>query len=260
MNLKIVNDNGDELPLPGWMLSEPDLKRRLGVEKRFGKAGGYITGDRETDARSLTLETDFTGRTDAEYKAQFDEFLRIVDKRFFPYFIIDLDNDIRFEAEFQRMSPNVQKGMEQRWAGIAIDLIMIESYWEDLVATEESSPSTGTPSGGTLSAENTGSVETFPIITISPTANNNAFTLFNNTIEDLISIGSSGFVPGTTITIDAQEGTVLLSDGTTSTDIDFTVADGTGFFVLAPGVNEIEYTSSFGSADITIEWRNRQPY
>jgi len=260
MNLKITNDNGDELLLPGWMLSEASLDRRLGIEKRFGKAGGRVTGDREIDARRYTLETDFTSTDDTGYHKQFDDFLRIVDKRFFPYFLIDTDNNRRFEVEFSKISAPVKKGMEKRHAGIKIDLIMVESYWEDLLETEVSSPSALTPSGGTLSANNLGAVEAYPIITISPAANNSAFTLFNNTIEDLISIGSTAFVPGTTITIDAQLGTVKISDGTTETDISFTVSDGTGFFSLASGVNVIEYESSFGSADITITWRNRYAY
>jgi len=259
MNLKIINSD-TELIISDWMLSEPALERRLGIQERFAKPGGYITGDRETKARNFSVERDIASMTDSEYTSFMSSLVNVFDKTKTPFFLVDTDNDRRVEIELSRITPATKKGLEMKLTPIKLSLIMIESYWEDLTAIESSSGSGGLATGETLIISNTGVVNIYPVITLSPYSNNSAFSLINNTTNDIITIGSTAFVPGTELEIDAQEGTLYLSDGTTRTEISSAIADGSGFFFIAPGDNTISYDSVFGNINITISYRIRYAF
>ena len=260
MKLEIRNQEPNTLAIPKWKLSEPDLRRRVGEADRFGKNGVYLTGDRKYAERRTTLETDIFAKQDSSFIAKYDEIVDIIDERFNPYYLVDTDNSRRIEFELLKINPSDVKGMEKRHTPIRLDILLPETAWEDLTETTEISPSAGTASGEMLTVNNTGQIETYPVITITPTANNSAFTLFNNTTEDLITIGSNSFVPGTTLEIDAINGNLFLDNGVSKIEISSAIVDGTGFFSLARGQNIIQYDSNFGAVNITIAWRNRFLY
>lgn len=261
MKLKIVNSNNDELLIPLFKLAESSLSRRIGLSQRFGKHGGFITGDRKYSGRKSVLIGNIHAikgiSNDSEFINQYKELIEILDERFNPYFLIDTDNNRRIEFDFDRFAPSTSPGLEKISSEFRLQLIFPEVAWEDINETTEASPSGGTATGETLEVDNTGQMEAFPVITVVPSGVNTAFTLFNNTTEDLISIGSNNFVPGTKMIIDAINGTLILDDTISQTEISVAIADGTGFFTLARGQNVIEYESVFGSVDITIKYRNR---
>lgn len=260
MKLEIQNSSGgDNFPIPNYRFSEGSLNRRIGAEERFGKHGAFLSGDRKWKARKTSLIGDINAKTDAEFIAEAAKLVEILDERFNPYFIVDTENNRRIEFDLDVLNPGGGEALTKRLEKMVMRIILPEVAWEDIDETVETSPSSLTDTGETISVENKGQLETYPIITIIPTAKNTAFTIFNNTIDDLISIGSGGFTVGTTIEINGlvTNGEVLLDDGNTTTEISSAVADRTGFFVLAKGVNEIEYESAFGKVDIEIRWRNR---
>ena len=256
MKLEIRNNNGDVHPIPKYKFDEGSLDRRVGITERFGKDGGFAAGDRKWKGRTTSLTHTISGKDDAEFNEELIKLVKILDDRFNPYFIVDTKSNRRMEFELLKFDLTGRPGLE-RHRDIRLRIFLPEVAWEDLTETIETSPSSGTASGESVEVNNTGQIETYPVIIIAPTAKNSDFTLFNDSIEDLITIGSNAFTVGTTIEIDAINGTVFLDDGTTRIEISSSVADGTGFFVLARGINVISYESPFGNVDIQIIFRNR---
>ncbi len=263
MKLKIVNsaDPVQELLIPLFKLGELSLERRIGISQRFGKHGGFVTGDRKYSARKSSLIGNIHAlkgiANDTAFINQYKAIIEILDDRFNPYFLVDTDNDRRIEFEFDRFTPRTDQGLEKILSEFRLDLIFPEATWEDIDTTEVTSPSGGTATGEKLNPSNTGQLETYPVITVTALTTNSGFTLFNNTTEDLITVGSNNFVLGVTMEIDGINGEIFLDDTISRTEISSSIVDGTGFFSLARGINEIEYVSAFGAVDIAIEFRNR---
>ncbi len=260
MKLELRNDDGEVLDLATplkWMANEPPLTRRVGLQQRFGKPGGFITGDRRAGTRRITLQSDITGENDPAYLLQLADIVKIFEPRVAPYFLVDTDNDRRAEVELDSITPQAVRGTERRHSPIQLTLIMVETYWEDLIEKEDESGTGGIVTGETFNIDNEGEVDLFPIFEITPTANNSAFSIFNNTTNDIITVGSTAFVPGTTLIIDSQEGSVVLDNGSTQIEISSAIGRGTGFLFLAPGVNTLQYESAFGAVNITTKFRQR---
>jgi len=257
MKLEIRNQQPSTFPIPEYRFLEGALKRRIGVTERFGKAGSFLAGDRQWAGRTTSLIGDINDTTDAGFIAEFAKLVEIFDNRFNPYFVVDTENDRRIEVELDTLNPSGGEALVKKLTNVRMRLFLPEVAWEDLDEKTETSPSAGTGTGETIEVTNGGQLETYPVITVVPIAKNTKFTLFNNTIEDLITIQSNAFTVGTSIEIDAINGTVFLNDGTTRTEISSSVADRTGFFFLARGLNVISYESPFGKVDISIAFRNR---
>lgn len=266
MNLKITNSENEELILKdltngkGWHLSEPALRKRVGVQQRYGRPGGYVTGDREVSSRSLTLRQTLTAQENDTYLESMDRIVNIFDPLKAPFFLTNTDTGRRTEVELQGVTPTSSDGLEMRVTAVAIELIMVESYWEDETSQVVESESGGTASGDILECENEGSGYAWPIITVEALASNSLFTLFNETTQDLITVSTSLFSVGDIIAIDCQNGTIILESNGRTTDISSAIADGTGFLYLQPGENEIKYESAFGAVNISIEWRSRYAF
>lgn len=259
MNLKIINSE-TELLCPGWMLKEAPIKKRIDVQQRFGKPGATVSGDREISSRPISLDTDITAESDPEYISKMGDIVRIFDKNKSPYFLVDTDNDRECEVELDQIVPSSQQGLEMIWTPVRVDLVMVESFWEDSAATEVESESAGLATGESLQCENIGDVDCYPIIAIMPQSINSAFSLINNTTNDILTIGTNSFVPGISMIVDCQLGEIYLDDGTSQIEISASIADGSGFLFLAPGINDIQYDSSFDNIDITIEFKNRYAF
>jgi phage-related protein len=254
LELKTLTNN------KSWRISNPALDRRVNVQNRYGKPGGFVIGDRETGARNLVIKGDLTATTDAIYRQKIRQIVSIFSLGARPYFLIDVDNDRRCEIELSRINADYSDGLEMRVVPVSIDCVMLDAYWEDITEVLVESESAGLATGETLVCNNEGDVNTYPVIEITPSAANSAFSLFNNTTDSVTTIGSSAFVPGTTITIDSRNGEIFLSDGVSQVEISSSLADGTGFMFLQPGTNSIEYDSAFGSVDIAIKYRQRYAF
>ena len=244
----------------GYGLSEPPLIRRVSLQSRFGKPGAFAIGDKRVGARPLTLQTDITGITDSEYTAQLSNIVKIFDLEKQPWFLENTDASRRTKVELLSITPSPQVGMEKRHAPLRIELSMIDGFWEDLTLQSESSPSGGTASGETISVPNEGDDNSYPLIIVTPTDSNSNFSILNNTTSDIITIGSTAFVVGTTLEIDSRDGLLLLNDGNTKTEISFAIADGTGFMFLTPGTNVLQYDSNFGAVDIQVDYRQQYAF
>jgi len=257
MRLQLSNVD-DSLLLPGWTYNVSAFKKRSGIQQRFGQDGAWISGDQKISSRTLTLNHEIAAVSDTDYDAQIAAITAILYDDLSPFYFSDLDAGMRALVELDSINPTWQKGLEKRLASIQISLIMLDAYFENINVSTQNW--TGATPNSTFNINNVSAVDVYPIITITPAANNLLFSIVNQTTQDSISISSAAFVPGTTITIDSQLGTVYLDDGITQTEISSAVGDGTGFFYLDRGNNVLQYQSLYGNADIVITYRPRYAF
>lgn len=258
MQLKIVNSNAGEYLFTGWTMDTSNLKRRLGVQQRYGRDGGFLTGDKKVSTRTIQLQHEITATNDTDYNTQIQNIHGIFYDDYAPFYLIDTDRNIRAEIELDSIAENWSKGVERRLVSITINLILLESYFENLNAT--SVVWTNAATGNTKLITNVGAVDAYPFITITPATNNPEFHIINQRTQDKISIGTIAFIAGTTIEIDCINGTVYLDNGITRTEISSAIGDGTGFFYFDLGDNTLEYQSPYSNADLTIEYRPRYAF
>ena len=134
---------------------------------------------------------------------------------------------------------------------------MPDAFWESTDAKVYDSPSAGMDSGDEMTVVNDGVIEAYPILIFTAVDANQNFTLLNTTTGGVLTIGSNAFVPGTTITVDCQNGTVYLSDGISRAEISSAMADNTGYPFFQPGGNVLRYDSAFWAIGLHVEFRER---
>lgn len=261
MNLFIDNSAGDsyELKTPKkWLIDVSSLRARVTQQKRYGKAGANIMGDRNYDARTIKLSTDITGQIDSTIIDLVNEIFSLLTPDKLPCYLRDADNARRAKIEITEFDPRVSRdGMEYKWHVLTIPLIMPDVFWESTAETEIDSPSAGIDSGETLTIQNDGVAEAYPVILVTCVDSNSNFSLINDTTGGIITIGSNAFVPGTSIEIDCQNGTIYLSDGISRAEISSAMADNTGYLFFQPGENILRYDSAFGAIGLNITFRER---
>lgn len=236
-------------------------RRRAGVEKRYGKSGGKVTGDRQVDARDIKINFNNVSENDTAYIAKLEELLGIfrLDKE--PFYLEDIDNNRRCEVELSSLNDRpVAEGLELRVGDNNIDLIMLDGHWEDLDETIVGSDSNGLANGESITVTNDANVECYPIFTIAPYMDNSEFSIINNTTGALFTLSTAGFIVGTEFIVNGQTGKIFLSDGISQTELSSALVDGSGIINFVPGENQILYESIFGAVDVQIEFRRRYAF
>jgi len=258
MHLKIQNNVPADLVLTGWTMSTGAFKRRIGVQQRYGRDGAYISGDRKVSSRTIQLSHDLSAENDTDYTTQIEAIMGIFYDDSAPFYLVDTDRNVRAEIELDSINEVWSKGTEKRVVTVTINLILLESYFENYnVGTVVWA---NAANNSTKLITNVGAADVFPVITIVAQGNNFEFSIINQRTLDTIKIGTNLFVLGTTITIDCQNGTVYIDDTITRTEISSAIGDGTGFIYLDLGDNTLQYQSVYGNADITIEYRPRYAF
>lgn len=243
------------------------FRRRVGLQPRFGKDGGAVTGDKKVDARNISLSWNVVQQADIDYITELSELFAIFRDDKSPYYLVDTDNNRRAQVELESLSDRpASEGTFFRIGENTIELIMLDAYWEDLDLQTASAGTSALSNGGNLIVDNSSdtspniAAECFPVFSIIPTEANSEFTITNSTTGALFTISTAAFVPGTELEIDCQFGTVFLDDGVSSVELSSSFASGSGFIKLVPGENIINYASSFGEMFLDISFRRRFPF
>lgn len=263
MNLTLTNSGGtgeNSYDFHKWTADLSGMRFRTSYLDRFGKPGYEKQGDGNETLRTLTLSYGLSGENDTSFIADTDELYAALRKDLAPFYIEDSDNERRLLVSVDELDLTPKAGTELRFNTARVRFTALDAFWEALTATVVESGSAGMENQDTLSCTNPGVVTVYPVITLEPTESNPNFSLINNTTDDIITIGSNSFVPGTSLEIDCQNGTVYLTNGSTRTEISSAIADGTGFLHLVPGANEILYESAHGAIHCEISYRRRWPF
>lgn len=237
----------------------PSIRNRVKEIERYGKPGSEITGDRQVDGRTISLEIEIATKSDAEYFQRTDPLLSVLDFTNAPIYLVDTDNDRRCLIETKSISIRPREGNVMRSETWSIELIMTDAFWESIDEIVEGNGTTPLENGQTVVVTNPGVVNAYPVMRISVTEANTDLSFVNLTTGDLFRIGSSALIPGVTLVVDSIDGTCYLDDGITQTEVSSAIADGSGFMYLAPGVNSIQYESLFGDVNVEIAFRRRYP-
>jgi hypothetical protein len=250
------------------IFKESNVKVRTNIQKRLGKDGGLVTGDRRVDPRTIRVTRDFASgcegseSRDSQYRAVLNDIYQFFRADRSPHYLEDTDELLRAEIALQEIGNDYKsKGLERRIGTLSLSFRMPCSAWEDLNEIEVVN-ATGSPlaSDDTINLNVSSIMEVYPVISITTDAPTPDFVLSNESNGGAISIGTNGFIPGTTLTMDSIKGRIELDDGVSVSEISHALADGYGFLFLMPGQNVIKYNSAFGNINISIKYRGRYTY
>lgn len=256
-----LRNNTDTLVLAKtFKISVDPLRKRVGIQKRFDKDGGVLTGDRKADPRGIDLNFNVINEKKDGDQSYFDVLNQL--DGFFrpalaPFFLEDTENLKRTAIELESISDRNQAGLEAIAGQNKLDLKMIDAYWEDLTQIVVSSPSGGMVSGDTLIVNNTSLVDAFPVMTLAPDQLNTGVTITNEETLASYTLGSNSFVPGSTFIVSSVDGSIKLDNGVTQIENSIALADNSGFIKLQPGTNTLKYESVFGRIDLSVTFRKR---
>lgn len=262
MKLEFRNINYDGLGLGVFVLDKffkPKIsayKLRVQTENRYGKAGGELVGDQAANTRNISINFNNTARNDTDYIDQINSTVRVFQRGLQPFYLVDTDNNRRARVLLSSINdtPN-SKGLLMRVGDNNIDLVMLDSLWEDLNETEEFS--NGLANGEELEITNNSDVDIYPIIEITALVDNGEFIIENLDTGTLARISTSGFTATTKIILNSVTGEIILDDGFSSAEISFALVDGSGMIKLTPGSNTLRYESTFGAVDLKVRYRER---
>ncbi len=260
MKLKFQNATSElELTVAGFVPNyrHPPLSFRVKPFDRYGQPGSETIGDRQLDGRTIRMTVEFAATTDEIYFTKSNELISILNPDNAPIYLVDTDNARRCLIETAKITPNTKAdGVLMRAEVWELELIMKEAVWEDIDETVETAT---LANGETMTVNNPGIFRAPPIIVINPVGTLPDFSLINNTTDDLIRFASGALQAGVELTLDSIEGTIVVDDGISQQSGTPSLADGSGFLFLAPGDNELQYESSYGSVEIDVKFRRRWP-
>jgi len=261
MNLKLTNGNGGELQLStNFKMTISPFVRRTGVRDRYGKDGGKSMGDGRANARTINFSYDNRQGTgtrsekDAAYRAQLNAITGFFDPSNEPWELHDLTGGIKTEVIMQDNADEPkQPGLEYILGKNDLSLIMLSAHWEDEEGIIFSQ--TGVlQSGDTFTLNNDSLFFCWPIFIFTSLNNNTEFSLTNTTTDETFTLGNAANTVGAVFTVNGRDGTIDLSGVESS----ISLADGSGFISLAPGINDFLYESSVdGECLIEVKYKRR---
>jgi hypothetical protein len=234
-------------------------KVRVGIQPRYGRPGGVLTGDKHIDPRQITLTFTVAEEDDQSYIEIFNDLAGFFQEQAAPFYLVDTENSRRIEVSIAELANSFSQGLEYRVGqDNSLQLLAVDSYWEDLTETDD--VFTAVSNGAEFTVTNSGKLKTYPVITFATSISNPDFYLLNQATGESFRIGSLAFLAGTQIIVDSVLGTVQLEDSGEFVDISVSLADGSGFISLAPGANVFIYESSGAAVDVTVSYRRKFAY
>ena len=262
MELQLKSENGTLALSKYFKMTTSPFKRRVGVKSRYGKDGGVSMGDRLADSRQITLayytrpDADAVTRVDKDisYRDFFFFFTGFFNPDYSPFYLQDLTSDIQTEIEMSENADTpMNEGLEYILGSNTLKFEMLSGFWEDIDETT-ATQSAFFQSGDSISITNDSLFPCFPVITLTAVNDCTEFTMTNTTTGESFTIGNTSFVAGTIFVVDSRNGLITLQGVESSVSL----ADGSGFISLAPGLNSIAFESAVaGEAYISTGFRKR---
>lgn len=244
----LVDEDGNTYPITNgsFKLIDDDATTDLDIIEKSYRAGAVLPGIQRDASKELIFQIDINEPTDILYRDKINTLyyqarkaIKIRDS------ILSIETDVRIIGK----SAIFDEGGYLRGSVITLTFQQILPYWEDINYIIE--PETT----GDIVIDNTGYVDTPPIITVQANGIVNKFLI--QIAETGVGIGVAdlafGSVNADTYIIDNVDGEILLEGILRNQKI----IEGTGFFNLRVGINTIQTTATSGSVSVTIKYKRR---
>jgi hypothetical protein len=246
---KLIDSLGAEYIIndPTFKLLEEENPVEVDFVERSFRAGDDVPGIQRDQAKDLNFQYD-TNDTEGNFRNYVNEFIKQCRKALYIR-----DTYLNIEAEIRMTSHTnaYDEGGFHQGAVNTITFRMLKPYWQDIEYTTITD--TGT-TADTYIINNTGYIETPAIFTLVALEAVTKYSIvrrednFGIVVKDL-QFGTEGL---TTYIIDNADGTIELN----GINRNETIVDGTGFFLLQPGVNTIDITTN-GVVTVEIQYKRR---
>lgn len=232
---------------PTYSLCESDAEVRCDDSEKAFSHGSIMTGDGKIDARDVTVEVELIDCTsEATYRTAIDA-LKLAAYRQDQKLYLDDDRYINVKS-LKKISEEFYDGYYRVRAKVKLVFFCPDPFFYATTGTTQEVEIIESPQSFTVN--NTGNLDSPPIITIAPTATNSVLSLVNTSDNSrTFSYSDASLGDGDTLVIDSTDGTVE-RDGTNVLNN----VSGT-FLQLLAGNNVITYTGPLGT--ITVDYVQR---
>ncbi len=245
-----------------WPVAPGPFTRRSKTTERYGRAGAVLTGDGHLSSRAYLVEFPVGGEDadSATVRDKMDELISFFEPAYAftrengeKYFmIVDTDVDLRaLIAPPQETNPGWEKSNYLNNGICTLGLIFLDGLWED---DNENTQSATLTDQQTITINNTGRFECFPIFELTADSTIEDFVLRNLTADLAVRLESSEFKINRICVLDSVDGLIKING------VDQRRALDGGFLKLVPGNNIIRFEAGAGTVDLVARWRTRKTH
>jgi hypothetical protein len=255
MSFVVQNKNGDFLSLTERTYKDEPIKLQVKNEllDRYAQYGAVGQGDGKFSSRKMSFKFDVIKKLQVDFRYVFNRIASFFVVRDEPFYLIDLNSNIRCRVRLNSLDPNWKQGLEKLIAiDNSLELELLDGLWESAQPTEIAQ--TTLSNNDTLTVQcDLVCIETKPIFYCISLATNTDFALINMTTGQNMRIQELGFVTDKVITIDNVEGLIDM-DG----NFNPLMMSAGGFFDFRNGDNVLKYQSPSGAQmGLRISYRQR---
>lgn len=218
------------------------------VESSF-LPGAQLIGEPRLMSRSLTLTVERASKT--AWRDEMNELLQWINKA---RWLVDVTNEMELAVVVRVSTLEYDRGALKRSSSNTFEFSVLSPCWRGTTAKSY----TGTVLADTLTdvaINNEGFLDTAPVITLETTAAVDSLQVFLKGTEVGIQVDDAlfGTAGNLTMVIDCETGLVSIGD----VNRNASVAEGTGFFMIPPGSDDLRMLFADEDVDYTVEFRER---
>lgn len=244
-----IDNNEYIITLPNFRIEEEELKVDVNVIERSYKAGAVVSGEKRDKSKDLSFVFDTWKRTDSTFRDYVNELIKWLRKA---VKIQNITTGVETDIALDKYSLKYEDGSVYRLASGDVSFKQLTPYWWDILETSVSQ--SGVSLSEILNINVISEIEIPFTITLTALDGITKFSVKNLTSGEGILIQDLDFgLNGLEIyIIDMKEGTSELNGISREQNI----KQGTGFFNLFSGVNQIEIQAN-GQLGVEIVYKNR---
>jgi hypothetical protein len=231
--------------------SDINLKNEI-LDRRY-QYGAIAQGDGKFSSRKMGFTFDLIAKDPKDFRYKFNRvfsFFNIIDA---PFYLINLNYNIRAQVVLSSLKPNWKQGLEQLVSiDTNLDLENLSGVWE--TNTPLQSVNSNLTNGSTFDINvSIESVEASPEFIVTATTACQEFAILNETTGENFRIQEPGLVAGSYVTIDSVTGKCFLNGNEKPL-----ILTAGSFMKFRNGANTLRFQTPLASiVSITTNYRER---
>lgn len=252
VNYVLVNSFGEEYALGNaWMPNISPAATGYNVAPKYQRPGGMANGDPEIGPRRINFALTDSQEDYAIYIQPANDIKYLCRHEARPIFLEERRSGFRQEVLRATSGDTANKGAWRHIGEKTISFHLLTGNWEYIDAEEADSVSF-LASEESLSVNNPEREDVDCLITVTPQTAIGSFTITNTANGQGLTINNGSFRPGRVITID---GTGIGEIKMNGQNIKMSLAGGSTYIRLKPGINPLVYSSSDGACRLQVSFR-----